>query len=314
MEEANYTSIKEFILLGLTENQQLQIPLFVFFLTTYTITVVGNAGITALIRFSPRLHTPMYFFLCNLSFADFCYSTNITPNMLVNFLSEEKTIAVPGCIAQLFIYFWMGSLQIFILGIMAYDRYAAICNPLLYTAIMTNQTCTLLILGAHTVAILNAILNACCTMRLSFCRSNKIMHYYCDVPPLLKLSCSDTSLNEAVLVFVSCSLHLVIIPIIIITSYTYIISTILRIPSAEGKRRAFSTCSAHIICVTLFFGTLGFMYLRPSSVYTMDQDRVTSVFYTIIIPMLNPMVYSLRNTEVKEAFKKMICSKILKLR
>ncbi|XP_069083520.1 olfactory receptor 5AP2-like [Pleurodeles waltl] len=311
MDGENYTSITEFILLGLTENQQLQIPLFIFFLITYTITIVGNAGITALIRTSPRLHTPMYFFLSNLSFADLCYSTNITPNMLVNFLSEKKAISVPGCITQLFVYFWMGSMQIFLLAIMAYDRYAAICNPLLYTSIMTKQTCTGLVSGAHTIAVLNAILNTCCTFRLSFCRSNKIMHYYCDVPPLLKLSCSDTSLNEAVLVYVSCSLHLVTIPIII-TSYTYIISTILRIPSAEGKKKAFSTCSAHIICVTLFFGTLVFMYLRPSSNYTMDQDQVTSVFYTVMIPMLNPMVYSLRNTEVREAFKKIICSKIIK--
>ncbi|XP_078502891.1 olfactory receptor 5AP2-like [Lissotriton helveticus] len=300
--EENYTFITEFILLGLTENQQLQIPLFFFFLLTYTITMVGNTGIAALIRISPRLHIPMYFFLSNLSFVDLCYATNITPNMLANFLSEKKTISMPGCIAQLLLYFWMGSLQIFLLAIMAYDRYAAICNPLIYTTIMTNQTCTRLVSAAYTIAILNAILNACCTFRLSFCKSNKIMHYYCDVPPLLKLSCSDTSLNEAVLVFVSGSLCLAALPIII-TSYTHIISAILRIRSSEGRKKAFSTCSAHFVCVTLFFGTLLFMYLRPTSSYAMDQDRVTSVFYTIIIPMLNPMIYSLRNNEVKEALK-----------
>ncbi|XP_069083518.1 olfactory receptor 8U9-like [Pleurodeles waltl] len=300
--EENYTSITEFILLGLTEVQQLQIPLFIVFLLTYTITIVGNAGITALIRISPRLHIPMYFFLSNLSFVDLCYSTNITPNMLVNFLSKKKTISVPGCIAQLLLYFWMGSSQIFLLAIMAYDRYAAICNPLLYTTIMTKEACTALVLGAHTIAILNAILNVCCTFRLSFCESNRIMHYYCDVPPLLKLSCSDTSLNEAVLVFVSGSLCIMTLPIIII-SYTQIISAILRIGSSEGRKRAFSTCSAHFISVTIFFGTLFSIYLRPSSSYVMDQDRVTSVFYTIIIPMLNPLIYSLRNNEVKEALK-----------
>ncbi|XP_069086104.1 olfactory receptor 5AP2-like [Pleurodeles waltl] len=304
MGESNHTIVSEFILLGLTEDPSLQVPLFIFFLLVYIITLVGNAGIMALIKFTPHLHIPMYFFLGNLSFVDICYSTDTTPNMLVNFLSEKKTISFRGCVTQLFLFFFTGSMEVFLLAVMAYDRYAAICNPLLYATIMTKQKSISLVLGAYSIALFNALLNTICTFKLSFCRSNRITHYYCDVPPLLKLSCSDTSLNEAVLFFVVGSLTLISLSFVVL-SYAYIISAILQIKSSESRKKAFSTCSSHFVCVTLFFGTILFMYIRPTSSYSMDQDRVTSVFYTAIIPMLNPLIYSLRNNEVKEAFNKL---------
>ncbi|XP_078508823.1 olfactory receptor 8D1-like [Lissotriton helveticus] len=304
MEETNYTVVSEFILLGLIEDPRLQVPLFIFFLLVYITTLVGNTGIMVLVTFTPHLHIPMYFFLSNLSFVDICYSTDTTPNMLVNFLSEKKTISFRGCVSQLFLFFFTGSMEVFLLAVMAYDRYAAICNPLLYTAIMTKQTCIGLVLGAYSISLFNALFNTICTFKLSFCRSNRIKHYYCDVPALLKLSCSDISLNEAVLFFVVGSLTLLSLSYIVL-SYAYIISAILQIHSSESRKKAFSTCSSHFVCVTLFFGTILFMYIRPSSSYSMDQDGVMLVFYTAIIPMLNPLIYSLRNNDVKEALKKL---------
>ncbi|XP_078509054.1 olfactory receptor 5AP2-like [Lissotriton helveticus] len=303
MNGGNKTSVMEFILLGLSEDPHLQDPLFLFFLIVYIMTLVGNISIMTLISVSPHLHIPMYILLCNLSFVDLCYSSVVTPKMLVNFLVMKKTISHSGCIAQMFFFVAMGSSEVFVLALMAYDRYVAICNPLLYAAIMTKATCMYLVVGAYVVASINSLIHTLCTASLSFCGSNKVTHYFCDVPPLLKLSCSDTSLNVVMLVFVAGGL-IVGSLVFIIISYLCIAYAILKINSSKGRWKAFSTCSSHFICVTLFFGTIVFMYVRPSSKYSMEQDRVASVFYTNIIPMLNPLIYSLRNNEVKEALRK----------
>ncbi|XP_078502976.1 olfactory receptor 8U9-like [Lissotriton helveticus] len=303
MKEENRTTVTTFILLGLTDDARLQTPLFVLFLLIYIITLVGNIGIMTLIRISPRLQTPMYLLLSNLSFVDLCYSSNIMPKFLASFLSARNSISLPGCEIQLFLFFCMGSLDVFLLVAMAYDRYIAICNPLLYTVIMTHQSCISLVLGAYLLAMSNAMVHTVSTFRLSFCGDNEITHFYCDILPLLKLSCTDTSINEALLFFLAGSLLLASLVMILI-SYVYIISTILMIHSSEGRLRAFSTCSSHFSCVLLFYGTSIFMYLKPSSSSSLAQDRVASVFYTVVIPMLNPLIYSLRNQEVKEALRK----------
>ncbi|XP_069086102.1 olfactory receptor 5AP2-like [Pleurodeles waltl] len=305
MEERNKTQVMEFILLGLTEDPNLQVPLFVFFLQIYIVTVLGNVTMIILIKVSPELHTPMYFLLSCLSFVDLCSSSDITPKMLVNFLSKNKTISLVECAVQLFCFAFMGSTEVFLLMVMSYDRYVAICNPLLYNIIMTEQVCTCIVAGVGLVAFTNALINTICTFRLSFCGSNTVTHFYCDVPPLLKLSCSDTSLSVALLFFLGGGIIFISVVLILI-SYANIIYTIMKIKSSDKRWRAFSTCSSHLICVSVFFGTLAFMYVRPSSAYSLEYDRIASVFYTIINPMLNPLIYSLRNKAVKNSMRKVM--------
>ncbi|XP_040195557.1 olfactory receptor 1020-like [Rana temporaria] len=303
MAKWNNTEFKEFILLGLTDNPKLEIILFVLFFIFYIVTLFGNIGIIVAVRLDSRLHSPMYFFLNNLSFLDLCYATIITPKTLVNFLSTSKTIGYYECAVQMYFFAASVTTECFLLGVMAYDRYAAICNPLLYSTIMAKRKCMQLVAGAYTLGYLNATLHTICTFQLPFCKTNKIDHFFCDVPPLLKLSCTKTTMNE-ILMFIfggfaeSSSLTTIIV------SYSYIISTILSIRSKEGRKKAFSTCASHLLAVTIFYSTILFMYLRPSSKYTMSQDRVASVFYSVIIPMLNPLIYSLRNNEVAQALKK----------
>ncbi|XP_053311800.1 olfactory receptor 1020-like [Spea bombifrons] len=299
----NNTHFKEFILLGLTDNPKLQVFLFCLFFIFYIVTLVGNIGIIVAVRADSRLHTPMYFFLNNLSFLDLCYATIITPKTLVNFLSTSKTIGYNECALQMFFFAASVTTECFLLGIMAYDRYVAICNPLLYTIIMRKRVCVQLLAGAYTLGYLNATLHTICTFRLPFCKTNKIDHFYCDVPPLLKLSCIKTTMNE-ILMFIFGGFAETSSLTTIIVSYSYIISTILKIRSSEGRKKAFSTCASHIVAVNIFYGAILFMYLRPSSTYTMSQDRVASVFYSVVIPMLNPLIYSLRNSEVAQALKK----------
>ncbi|XP_069086100.1 olfactory receptor 8D1-like [Pleurodeles waltl] len=308
MKEWNRTSVTEFILLGLAEDPNLQIPIFIFFLVVYIITVTGNLSIMTLIRISAHLHTPMYFLLSHMSFVDFCYSTSITPNMLANVLSNKKTISFAGCMTQLFSFAAMGSVEVFILTGMSYDRYVAICNPLLYNAIMTKKTCAHLLGGAYVLGFAHSLLLTLCMLRLSFCDSNEIAHFYCEIPPLLNLSCSDISLNVVLLNFVTGSFILGPLAIAF-ASYAYILKTIIKISSAS-RWTAFSTCCSHFICVTLCFGPLIFMYIRPKSKYGMHHDRVASVFYSVIVPMLNPLIYSLRNKDVKEALRKIMPPKV----
>ncbi|KAE8626815.1 hypothetical protein XENTR_v10006768 [Xenopus tropicalis] len=299
----NNTHFQEFILLGLTDNPKLQIILFVLFFLFYIVTLLGNIGIIVAVRLDSRLHKPMYFFLNNLSFLDLCFSTTITPKTLVTFLSETKTISYYECALQMYFFAASATIECFLLGVMAYDRYVAICKPLLYSVIMSKRLCVQLVLASYILGYLNATLHTICTFRLPFCKTNKIDHFYCDVPPLLKLSCTKTTMNE-ILMFIFGGFAETSSLTTIMVSYSYIISTILRIRSSDGRKKAFSTCASHLVAVTIFYSTVLFMYLRPASAYTMSQDRIASVFYSVLIPMLNPLIYSLRNNEVAQALRK----------
>nr|XP_025042433.1 olfactory receptor-like protein OLF2 [Pelodiscus sinensis] len=303
MEEGNHSEVTEFILSGLTDRLELQVPLFGVFLLIYIITMVGNGGMTLLIKTDPRLHTPMYFFLSYLSFCDLCYSSVIAPKILQNFLAKRKSISRTACAMQLYFCYLFIDVECFLLAVMAYDRYVAISNPLLYTVTMSRRLCNLLVAGVYGVALADATTGTYYTFRLSYCRSNVINHFFCDTPPLLVLSCSDTRITEIVL-FASMCYTVVISVVIILLSYICVISTVVRIHSVKGLRKAFSTCASHLTAVGMFHGILLFMYFRPTSSYSMDSDKITSVFYTLVIPMLNPLVYSLRNTEVKGALRK----------
>uniref|UniRef100_F6YT52 Olfactory receptor n=1 Tax=Monodelphis domestica TaxID=13616 RepID=F6YT52_MONDO len=301
----NQTEVTEFVLLGLSENPKLQLILFVIFLFIYTATMVGNLGMILLIKIEPRLHTPMYFFLSNLSFVDSSYSSSITPKMLVNLLDENKAISFNGCAAQFYFFGSFVGIECFLLAIMAYDRYVAICYPLLYSVIMSERICLMLVISAFLGGFSNAAIHTGMTFKLSFCGSNLINHFYCDTPPLLKLSCSDTYIN-GILIMIFSSLIVISCVLMILISYLFILVTILRMRSAEGRSKAFSTCASHLTAVTIYFGTILFMYSRPTSSYSMQQDKVVSVFYTMIIPMLNPFIYSLKNKDVKNALKKVL--------
>ncbi|XP_043405488.1 olfactory receptor 1019 isoform X1 [Chelonia mydas] len=305
MEKGNHSEVTEFILSGLTDRPELQVPLFVVFLLIYVITLVGNGGMILIITIDPQLHTPMYFFLRNLSFCDLCISLIISPKMLLNFLAERKSISYTSCAVQLYLSIVFADVECLLLAVMAYDRYVAISNPLLYTVTMSRQLCNQLVVGVYSVGIVDSMIYTCCTFRLSFCSSNIVNHFFCDIPPLLALSCSDTRINE-IMMFAFMLCFTVSIFVTILLSYVYITSTILQILSAEGRRKAFSTCSFHLTSVVLFYGTQLFMYLRPTSSFSMDTDKIVSVFYTLVIPMWNPLIYSLRNTEVKDSQKRLM--------
>ncbi|KAM8955403.1 uncharacterized protein AAEQ78_008045 [Lycaon pictus] len=303
MPPGNASFVTEFILVGLTDLPDLQLPLFCLFLLMYVVTVLGNLGLITLIGLNSHLHTPMYFFLFNLSFIDFCYSSVFTPKMLTNFISKKNMISYRGCMTQLYFFCFFGISECYVLTSMAYDRYVAICNPLLYNVVMSPKVCSLLMLGSYLMAFSGAMAHTGCMLRLTFCDANTINHYFCDILPLLQLSCTSTYVNELV-VFIVVGVNIIVPTVTIFVSYGFILSSILRISSTEGRSKAFSTCSSHIIAVSLFFGSGAFMYLHPSSVLSMDQGKVSTVFYTIVVPMLNPLIYSLRNKEVKVALKK----------
>ncbi|XP_069486111.1 olfactory receptor 5AR1-like [Ambystoma mexicanum] len=305
MNKGNWSSMTEFILLGLTDDPQLQVPLFVLFLLIYIITLLGNAAIITLIKISPSLNTTMYFLLSNLSFVDLCYSSTITPNMVANCVMGRKVISLAGCVTQLFSFVVFGTAESLLLSVMAYDRYSAICHPLLYSVIMSEKVCMHLLISVYVCGVLHSMAQTGFIFRLSFCGPKEISHFFCDVPPLLRLSCSDTSFNEVLML--ACSITVALVSIcIILTSYVYIILTIMRIPSSLGRHQAFSTCSSHLICVSLFYCTGLLMYLSPNSSRSLHAEGWPSVFYTVVIPMLNPIIYSLRNQDVKMALTKWI--------
>ncbi|XP_029431466.1 olfactory receptor 502-like [Rhinatrema bivittatum] len=309
MEGQNQTSVTEFILLGLTNNPKLQIPLFLLFLLIYIITVLNNIGIIVTSKLDPRLHTPMYFFLSHLSSVDLCYSSVIVPNMLVNYLSKRKVISFLGCAVQMFTFCFLGIVEGLLVTVMAYDRYVSICNPLLYTVVMKKLFCIQLVSGSYLGSLLISLTYTICTFNLSFCGPNIIDHFYCDFNPLLKLSCTDTSVCDNIN-FISCISVGIVCILVISMSYFYIISTILKIRSREGKQKAFSTCTSHFIVVSLFYVTTFFMYLKPSSSSSEIKDKIVSVSYTVLIPMLNPLIYSLRNKEVKAALRKLMYKRL----
>lgn len=294
------TTVTEFIFLGFTDQPGLQSPLFLLFLFIYIVTLVGNLGMILLIRTDTRLHTPMYFFLGNLSLVDVCYSTVIAPRMLITYLSEIQTIPFKECAVQYFFFCIAASSECCLLAAMAYDHYAAICSPLLYAIIMSRRLCILLVVVAYVCGFVNALVHTILIFNLSFCGSNVINHFFCDVPPILKLSCSDTHITDIVH-FIFSTIVVSSTFLTILVSYACILTAILRIYSNTGQRKTFSTCASHLTAVTIFYGTVIFMYLRPNSNFAMNKDKIISVFYTLVIPMLNPMIYSLRNKEVKDA-------------
>ncbi|XP_049635711.1 olfactory receptor 1044-like [Suncus etruscus] len=308
MAQLNCTEVKEFILLGLTDRQELKMPLLLVFFFIYLFTVVGNLGLVFLIRADTRLHTPMYFFLSNLAFVDFCYSSIITPKMLGNYLFKYNVISFNACATQLGFFLTFMLSECLLLASMAYDRYVAICNPLLYMIVMSPKICNILIAIPYTYSFIVALFHTILTFRLTYGYSNIINHFYCDDMPLLRLTCSDTN-SKQLWIFICAGMTYIPSVTVVSISYTYIISAILKMKSAEGRRKAFSTCGSHMVAVTMFYGTLIFMYLQPSSNHSLDTDKMASVFYTVIIPMLNPLIYSLRNKDVKDALTKVIASK-----
>ncbi|XP_068947098.1 olfactory receptor 5I1 [Petaurus breviceps papuanus] len=309
MLEGNYTLVTEFILLGFPTRPELQVVLFLVFLLMYSMILMGNIGLMMLIRVDPRLHTPMYFFLSNLSFVDLCYSSVIVPKMLLNFLSENKSISFYGCALQFYFFCTFADTESFILAAMAYDRYVAICNPLLYTVVMSRGICVWLIVLSYIGGNLSSLVHTSFAFILTYCDKNIINHFFCDLPPLLKLSCTDTSINELLLSTYGSSVEIICF-IIIIISYFFILLSVLKIRSSSGRKKTFSTCASHLTSVAIYQGTLLFIYSRPSSLYSPNTDKVISVFYTIVIPVLNPLIYSLRNKDVKDAAKKVLRIKV----
>ncbi|XP_075384351.1 olfactory receptor 1f45-like [Tenrec ecaudatus] len=306
MSGENQSSISEFMLLGLFTQfqEQQQKPLFVLFLSMYLATVLGNLLIILAISTDSRLHSPMYFFLSILSFVDLCFSSTTVPKMLANHILESQTISYSGCLTQLYFLIVFVDMDNFLLAVMAYDRYVAVCHPLHYTTKMTPQLCALLVVGSWVIAILNALLHTLLMVPLSFCAENRIPHFFCD-GSLLKLSCSDTYLNEMMILIVP---GLIIISpfICILVSYILIGCAVLRIPSTKGKWKAFSTCGSHLAVVSLFYGTIIALYFNPSSSHSAETDTAATVMYTMVTPMLNPFIYSLRNKDMKGALRKMV--------
>ncbi|XP_012374027.1 olfactory receptor 8C8-like [Dasypus novemcinctus] len=301
----NDSSVTEFILMGLTDQPQLQLPLFFLFLLNYVVTVMANLSLINLIYVSSHLHTPMYFFLFNLSFIDLCYSFVLTPKMLMNFTSERNIISFAGCMAQLFFFCFFVNSECYVLTAMAYDRYVAICKPLLYTVTMSLQVCSLLMSASYVMGFAGAMAHTECMIRLTFCDSNIINHYMCDIFPLLQLSCSSTYANELVASIIVGTV-VIVSSLIICISYAFILFSILHMPSTKGWSKAFNTCSSHLITVGLFYGFGLLTHVKPSSAGSLGQGKYLSVFYTNMVPMLNPLIYSLRNKDVKLALKKIL--------
>ncbi|CAI9168676.1 unnamed protein product [Rangifer tarandus platyrhynchus] len=304
----NQTSVTEFLLLGVTDIQVLKPVLFVIFLAIYIVNVAVNGVILMVVISDSRLHSPMYFFLGNLSCLDICFSTVTLPKMLENFLSTHKTISFLGCISQLHFFHFLGSTEAMLLAVMAFDRFVAICKPLRYTVIMNHQVCTQVAVTVWIIGFFHALLHSVMTSRINFCGSNRIHHFFCDVKPLLELACGDTDLNEWLLHSIILATALLILcPFgLILGSYGRILATIFRIPSAAGRLKAFSTCSSHLLVVCVFYGTAIFIYIRPKASYDPASDPLVSLFYAVVTPILNPIIYSLRNADVKAALKRTI--------
>ncbi|XP_036989875.2 olfactory receptor 5M10 [Artibeus jamaicensis] len=305
MSVQNHTMVAEFILLGLTDDPVLEKILFGVFLVIYLITLTGNLCMIVLIRTNVHLQTPMYFFLSHLSFVDICYSSNVTPSMLYNFLSDQKTISYAGCFLQCLLFIALVITEFYILASMALDRYVAICSPLHYSTRMSKDTCTSLVMVCYVFGFLNGLSQALLTFHLSFCGSLEINHFYCADPPLIMLACSDTHVKTmAMLVVAGFTLSSSLL--VILLSYLFILAAILRIRSAEGRHKTFSTCGSHLTTVTIFYGTLFCMYLRTPSVRSVEESKIIAVFYTFLSPMLNPLIYSLRNKHVIHALQQMM--------
>ncbi|XP_073479992.1 olfactory receptor 5AR1-like [Aquarana catesbeiana] len=301
----NNTQVTVFVFSGLTDNDQLIPFLFFFFLMVYLVTILGNIGLIILVLVASNLHTPMYYFLSCLSAVDLFYSTAITPKLLSDLLSLRKTISFNSCAIQFFFFAGLAGTEVLLLSSMSYDRYAAICHPLHYVSIMTKGKCLSLATLSFFVGFFQSVVQTSCLFSLQFCGSNIIDHFYCDILPILRLSCSKTLLcNMLTILFIgSCGLYSLSA---ILVSYSLIFTTILRIKSSEGRQKAFSTCSSHLVCASIFYVSVFLTYLHSPSSALDKQDKVASVFYTVMTPMLNPLIYSLRNQEVKRAIMQAI--------
>ncbi|KAM5237914.1 olfactory receptor 7A17 [Ctenodactylus gundi] len=304
MEPGNYTQLSEFLLLGFSKQPELQPPMFGLFLSMYLVTVVGNLLIVLAIISDPHLHTPMYFFLSNLSFVDICFTSTTVPKMVVNIQSQSKVISYAGCIAQMYFLLLFSGLDIFLLTVMAYDRYVAICHPLHYTVIMNHQLCRLLVLACWIVGVLNSFLHTSMALRLSFCADLEIPHFFCELNQVVHHACSDIFLNDLVIYITA--MALAVGPLAgILYSYSRIVSSIRAISSAQGKYKAFSTCASHLSVVSLFYCTLLGVYLSSAVTQNSHSTATASLMYTVVTPMLNPFIYSLRNKDIKNALKRL---------
>ncbi|XP_020938717.1 olfactory receptor 4B1-like [Sus scrofa] len=294
-------NVTELIITGLFEDPEVQRVCFVVFLPVYLATVVGNGLIVLTVKVSQSLHSPMYFFLSYLSLVEISYSSTVAPKFIADLLSKVKTISLEGCVAQIFFFHFFGVTEIFLLTVMAYDRYVAICKPLHYTVIMSQAVCHRLVAGSWLGGFFHSMVQIIVTVRLPFCGPNVIDHYFCDLHPLFKLACTDTSV-EGLVVLANSGLISIFSFLILVSSYIVILVN-LRNHSAEGRRKALSTCASHVTVVVLFFGPAIFLYMRPSSTFT--EDKLVAVFYTVVTPMLNPIIYTLRNAEVKIAMRRL---------
>ncbi|XP_004453495.1 olfactory receptor 10C1-like [Dasypus novemcinctus] len=307
----NLSLCTKFTFVAFSALEELQPVLFVVFLAIYLFTVGGNLIIICLIWVTPSLHTPMYFFLVNLSFLEMCYTTSVVPQMLVHLLVENKTISMGGCAAQMYIFTILGLTECCLLAAMAYDRFVAICYPLHYTLLMGPPVCLKLAAACWTTGVIVESAQTTWIFTLPFCGTGEIQHFFCDIMPVVKLACVDTSQNEIVIFAVSV-LFIMSPCLLILCSYVRILVAILRIPSAAGRRKAFSTCSSHILVVSLFYGTALFTYLQPKTAHTPETDRATALMYTVVTPAMNPLIYTLRNKEVKEAFQRVTQRSLLR--
>ncbi|XP_073509821.1 olfactory receptor 13G1-like [Phyllobates terribilis] len=301
----NISLVSEFIILGLSTNPKLETIIFILFLIIYTVALMGNLIIFLLSIFDSGLNTPMYFFLGFLSFLDICCTSATVPKILTDYVTKSKMISYYGCVAQLFFFTWSMGIELLLLTVMAYDRYIAIRNPLRYTTIINHKVCIHIAITITILGSLNSMTHTYCTFRLPYCGDNKINHFFCEIMPLLKLACGDTYINEIVVFTADFILGICCFCLTCI-SYVFIINTILKIRSAEGKRKAFSTCASHIIIISMYYGAVIFTYIRPRSSLSLEKDKIVSALYAVITPTLNPIIYSLRNKEVKDAFKRTI--------
>lgn len=296
----NQTFIQYFYILALTDQPELKIIIFCTILMIYLLALGGNIVIIWISHLDTKLHMPMYFFLGNLSFLDICYTSTTMPKMLQLLLAKRRLISFSGCVAQMFTFIALVGTECVLLAVMSYDRFLAVCSPLRYSSIMNNKICPILAGISWLSGLVNSVVHTFFTFCLHFCGSNTINYFYCDIPPILSISCDDTSVNEMLLlsigVFIGWTPFLCIL-----VSYTYIIVTIIKMKSTEGRQKAFSTCSSHLTVVILFFGSVLFSYVRPTSTYSMAKDKLISVLYSVVCPMLNPMIYTLKNQDVKNA-------------
>ncbi|KAM6184951.1 olfactory receptor 2W1-like [Rhynchocyon petersi] len=305
MGQSNHSSLHGFILLGFSDHPKLEMVLSGIVALFYVITLVGNTAIILASLLDSHLHTPMYFFLRNLSFLDLCFTTSIVPQMLVNLWGPDKTISYVGCVIQLYVYMWLGSIECLLLAVMSYDRFTAICKPLHYLVIMNPHVCVKMIIMVWGISLTNSVILCTLTLNLPKCEHNVLDHFLCELPAMVKIACVDTTAVE-MSVF-ALGIVIVLTPLLLILmSYGYIARAVLRMKSKAGQRKAMNTCGSHITVVSIFYGTIIYMYLQPGNSASQDQGKFLTLFYTIITPSLNPLIYTLRNKDMKDALKRLM--------